>query len=111
VLADVAEFSEGDVLPVAVSDPLQVQALALRNGSRVRLVLANMRDGDAIVTIHVAGLREVTQRALDAATVFSAASDAGAFRESGTPIAASGALRVTLPPFGLVTMDGNLTRE
>jgi hypothetical protein len=111
VLADVAGFSDGDVLPVAVSDPLQVQALALRDGSRVRLVLANMRDEDATITLDVTGIQEVAQRALNAETVFSAASDAGAFRESGTPIAASGELQVTLPPFGLATIDGNLTRE
>ncbi len=108
VLADVAEFSGGEVLPVSVSDPLRVQALALRVGSRVRLVLANMRDGDATVAVDVAGLQEVTQRALNAETVFSAASDASTFRASGTAISETGEIRVTLPPFGLVTIDGNL---
>jgi hypothetical protein len=108
VLADVAEFSGGDVLPVAVSDPLRVQALALRDGSRVRLVLANMRDGDATVTLDVAGLQAATQRALDAETAFAAANDAGAFREAVTPITPEGEIRVTLPPFGLVTIDGSL---
>jgi hypothetical protein len=109
VLADVAEFSGGEVLPVAVSDPLHVQALALRDGTRVRLVLANMRDEDATVTVDLAGLHDATQRALNADTVFSAASDAGAFRASVTLITEPGELTVTLPPFGLVTIDGNLT--
>ena len=108
VLADVAEFSDGEVLPVSVSDALRVQALALRDGSRVRLVLANMRDEDATVAIDVAGLQQITQRALNAATVFTAASDADTFRESATSIATTGHLTVTLPPFGLVTIDGNL---
>jgi hypothetical protein len=108
VLADVAEFADGDVLPVSVSDPLRVQVLALRDGHRVRLLLANMRDEDATVAVDLAGLQDATQRALDANTVFSAGSDAGAFRVSATPVANTGDLTVTLPPFGLVTIDGNL---
>ena len=111
VLADVAECSGGEVLPVSVSDPLRVQALALRDGAHVRLVVANMRDENATVTVNVAGLRAVTQRPLNADTVFGAASDPGAFRASATPIAEARPLTVTLPPFGLVTIDGNLTRE
>jgi hypothetical protein len=109
VLADVAEFAGGKTLPVSVSDPLRIQALALRDGSRVRLVLANMRDEEATVTLDVAGLQGVTQRALNAGTVFLAASNAGAFRESATPIVTTGELTMTLPPFGLVTVDGTLT--
>ncbi len=109
VLADIAEFAAGEVLPVTVSDPLHVQALALRDGDRVRLVLANMRDDNANLRVNVTGLRDVTQRALNAGTVFAAASDAGAFRESATSIATTNGIHVTLPPFGLVTIDGNLT--
>ncbi len=108
VLADVAEFSGGDVLPLTVSDPLHVQVLALRDGSRLRLVLANMRDEDANVTVDVAGVRDVTQRALNAETVFAAAGDAPAYRASGASVATTGELNVTLPPFGLVTIDGHL---
>jgi hypothetical protein len=109
ILADVAEFSGGEVLPVSVSDPLRVQALALRVGSRLRLVLANMRDGNATVMVDAAGLSEATRRPLNAGTVFAAASDSRTFRDGVTPIADPGAIRVTLPPFGLVTIDGNLT--
>ncbi|MEZ4561239.1 MAG: hypothetical protein R2853_00675 [Thermomicrobiales bacterium] len=109
VLADVAEFLGGEVLPVTVSDPLRVQALALRDGSRLRLLLANMRDGDATVTFSMAGLQGAAQRALNAATVFQAASDAGAFRKAVTAILETGDIRLTLPPFGLVTLDGHLT--
>ncbi|MDQ2653598.1 MAG: hypothetical protein M3Z20_11225 [Chloroflexota bacterium] len=109
VLADVAEFSGGEVLPVSVSDPLRVQALALRDGPRVRVVLANMRAEEATVTVDVAGLHDLTQRALDADTVFAAASKAGAFRQTTTSIAETGILTLTLLPFGLVTIDGNLT--
>ena len=87
VLADVAEFRNGEVLPVSVSDPLRVQALALREGVRLRLVLANMRDTEATVTVDGLKLREITQRALNAETAFAAASDPSQFRNSGTSIA------------------------
>ena len=109
VLADVAEFGNGQALPVTVSDPLRVQALVLRDGSRVRVMLANMRDEDATVTIDAAGLHDLRLRELNAETVFRAASDASAFRASASAASSSEGLSVTLPPFGLVTIDGNLT--
>jgi hypothetical protein len=108
VLADVAEFAGGQVLPVSVSDPLRVQALALRDGTRVRVVLANMRDEDVSVMVDAAQLQEISQRALNADSLFSAATDASAYRQAVTSIDASSKITVTLPPCGLVTLDANL---
>ena len=109
VLADVAEFNGGDVLPVKSGDPLRVQALALRDDARIRLVLANMRETEAEVTVAAAALHDVTQRTLNAESAFAAASDTSTFRESATSLASEGGIHVTLPPFGLVTIDGNLS--
>lgn len=111
VLADVAEFCDGEVIPVSVSEPLQVQALALRQGVRLRLLLSNMRDTEAVVSVDGLRLREITQRALNAETAFIAARDPDTFRASGTSIPDSGEIQVTLPPFGLVTIDGDLSRD
>jgi hypothetical protein len=67
-----------------------------------------MRDEDADVTVDVASLREASKRELNADTAFTAGSDAAAFRSSGSPITTTGELSITLPPFGLVTIDGTL---
>ena len=42
VLADVGEFAGGEVLACEWPDPLEVAALALRKGSRMRILLANL---------------------------------------------------------------------
>ena len=63
----------------------------------------------ADVMVAAAALGGITQRSLNAETAFVAASDASAFRESATSLASEGGIHVTLPPFGLVTIDGNLS--
>ena len=106
VLADAAEFEGGQILPVTSSDGLRVQALALRDGNRVRVVLANMSDETLSVTLDIPRVGATTVRRLDDRTVSLAAADPGAFRGSGQPIdVTDGALNVDLPPFGLATLD------
>ncbi|MCA9876630.1 MAG: hypothetical protein KC442_02575 [Thermomicrobiales bacterium] len=109
VMADVAEFADGEVLPVQVSDPLRVRALALRDGSRVRLLLSNTDDAETTVTLEVPGLANVSQRALNAGTAFVAGSDPDTFRRTTLPAPDATQHVLTLRPFGLVTLDGILT--
>jgi D-apionolactonase len=106
VLADVAEFTGGEVLPVTLSDGLRVQALALRDADRVRVFLANMGDELLSVSLEIPGAGAATVRPLDDRTVYLAATDPGAFRASSQPIAVTdGTVMVDLPPFGLATVD------
>lgn len=42
ILAAVADFAGGEILPVSLPDPLHVQAVVLRKGSRQRLIVANV---------------------------------------------------------------------
>ena len=106
VLADVAEFGGGDVLSVAVSDPLRIQALALREDGHVRVILANMQVEPAPVALEVPGMGETRVRRLDHETVDLAASDAAAFRAGGDPLGEGGeSIAIELPPFGLMTVD------
>jgi D-apionolactonase len=106
VLADIADFQGGQVLPVTLSDGLRVQALALRDGDRVRVVLANMSDDPLTVSLEIPGAGGATLRHLDDQTVCLAATDPGAFRDSARPVdMIDGSVNVDLPPFGLATVD------
>ena len=109
VLADVAEFQNGEVLPVSLGDGLRVQALALRDGRRVRVILANMSDDPVQVQLDVPGAGETAVRRLDDETVYLAASEPEAFRASVQPLGeVQGSLSIDLPPWGLVTLDMEL---
>jgi hypothetical protein len=106
VLADIAEFRDGEVLPLTVDDALRVQALALRDGDRVRVILANMTGDPIQVVLEVPGMGETWVRRLDDETVFQAASEPGEYRNDIQPLGESGPLiSIDLPPHGLVTVD------
>jgi D-apionolactonase len=109
VLADVADFQAGQILPVTLSDGLRLQALALRDGGRVRVVLANMTDQPLSVSLEIPGANGPTARRLDDRTVSLAATDPEAFRASTQRIdARNGTVTIDLPPFGLATVDTEL---
>jgi hypothetical protein len=94
------------MLPVTLGDGLRVQALALRAGDRVRVILANMTDEPLSVALEIPGASAATVRRLDDRTVLLAASDPNEFRGSTQPIGVSdGVVSVNLPPFGLATVD------
>jgi hypothetical protein len=110
VLADVADFQNGQILPVTASDGLRAQALALRNGDRVRVVLANMSDEPLTVSLEIPRAGDATVRRLDDQTVSLAATDPVEFRSSAQPIEViDGSVSVDLPPFGLATVDTEST--
>jgi hypothetical protein len=106
VLADIAEFRGGEILSVAVDDGLRVQALALRDGDRVRVILANMT-GDAVqVALPIPGRGEARMRRLDDESVFQAASAPREYRAVAQPLGEAGpAVSIDLPPHGLLTFD------
>jgi hypothetical protein len=51
VLADIGEFAGGEILPVISSDRLRIEGLALRAGSRTRILVANMSRDSQRVTV------------------------------------------------------------
>ena len=107
VLADIAEFQGGQMLPVTLGDGLRVQAMALREGERLRVILANMGDESLSVALEMQGTGAATIRRLDDRTVYLAATDPVAFRGSTQPIdTTNGTVIIDLPPFGLATVDG-----
>ncbi len=112
VLADLAEFHAGAILPVELGDGLRVQALALRDGNRVRVLLANMTDDAVEVALDLPGAAEATLRQLDDRSIVLAGSDPMAFRRSTRPTSfAGGVAAISLPPFGVVTLDAGIAPE
>ena len=112
VLADIGEFRGAETLPVAVSDGLRLQALALRDGERLRVMLANMTEDPVDAALDVGAARKVAVRQLDADSVYQAASDPDAFRASSQPIGPiDEGLTLTLPPFALTTLDVTLAND
>ena len=105
VLADVAEFRDGEILPVALGDGLRVQGLALRKGDRTRVLLANMTDDPVSVTLDLAGAQRGSLRQLDDRSFTRAASEPGTFRDSSQPVdVADGIAEIALPPFAVATL-------
>ncbi|MDQ3225302.1 MAG: hypothetical protein M3Q50_01545, partial [Chloroflexota bacterium] len=109
VLADIGEFRDGEMLPIALDDGLRVQALALRKGDRVRVILANMGEDPVTVSLEIPSAGEGRMRRLDDQSMQLAATEPATFRAMSQPVAArDGIFSVDLPPFGLVTLDMNV---
>ncbi len=109
VLADIGELSDGEIVPIALGDGLRVQALALRAGNRLRVILANMRDAPLRVSLQAPGATGGTMRRLDTGTVRVAASDPVAYRALAEPLEiVDGETAIELPAHGLVTVDASL---
>jgi D-apionolactonase len=109
VLADVAEFRDGAILLVSMDDGLRVQALALRDGDRMRVLLANMTGDPIEVTLHLPGAGGADVRQLDDRSFTGAAADPRAFRESTQQVEfADSVAKVALPPFAVATLTANV---
>ncbi len=109
VLADIGEFARGEVLPVSLGDGLRVQALALRDDARLRVILANMGGDPVTVSLRLPDVTDARLRRLDSSTFLLAGTDATDFRRSGEQFAmTAGTTTVELPPHGLATIDAEL---
>jgi hypothetical protein len=103
VFAAIATFGEPQVAMVSLADGLSVEALALRNGSRVRILAANLTDEEREVRLDLPGAAELTVRVLDETTYEEAAADPAFLLHPGEAVTRS---RLTLPPFALACIDG-----
>ena len=106
VLADVGEFSGGQVIPSRSADRLAVDGLALRKDDRLRVLVANMTAEPQNVIVR--GLpAELEVRVLDAANAEAAMQAPEAFRAAAGQrmAAADGALTLELPPYAVARLD------
>jgi hypothetical protein len=106
VLADFGEFMGGRLILSRSSQPLVVDGLALRKGSRTRVLLANMTDQTQTVTLRgiKAGARaKVEAKILDASNAAQAMKRPEAWRaEAGAPLTGA---EITLPPYAFARID------
>lgn len=109
VFADVGEFRDGDVLAATSSARLRVEVLALSEGTRVRIILANFTPDTQNVTLEHPPVVRITARRLDQQHAAQAMREPDAYRaDSGETLDASdGNLTLTLAPYGLITLDGS----
>jgi hypothetical protein len=108
VLADVAEWADGALVPTTSTDPLRSHALALAGADGSRQVLvANLTPGPLRVTIEGLADGAVRRRDLDAETAELAASDPARFRASGSTVTVvDGRLALELGPYAISRIDG-----
>jgi hypothetical protein len=106
VLADVGEFAGGEVMPLASSDMLKVDGLALWQGERRRMLLANFTGRPQSVTIHLQG-EQIRVRTLDETTAEAAMRSPEAFRARADEVrqAPNGRLSLELLPYAVVRID------
>jgi hypothetical protein len=106
ILADVGEFAGGEVIPVASSDPLQADGLALRNEGRVRILVANMTPEARPLSLQLPP-GEARVRFLDERTAEEAMKEPEAFRARPGEARAvtEGRLGLELLPYGVARVD------
>jgi hypothetical protein len=106
VFADLADWREGDLVDATSSDPLAAEALVLRRGERLLVLLANVSPDAQHVTVQGAGERAGTIRVLDEESASGAMTDPAAFRSSAPPIEASGGrLELDLRPYAVARIE------
>jgi hypothetical protein len=106
VFADVAEWKDGAVLPTRSSEPLVAEALAVRHGNRMHVILANLTAQPQQVTVGPIAAKQVQARVLDETTVRTARSEPESFRASGTrrPVE-GGRVVLQLAPYAIARLD------
>lgn len=106
VLADVGEFSGGDVLPTTSSAPLCIDGLAMRDGERTRVVLVNLNPQAQRAMVMGLG-RRVSVSRLDETNVMEAMRAPRNFRAQQAQITTTndGTLELEILPYGLVRID------
>ena len=103
VLADVAEFEDGEVIAVQSGDALKVEALLLKHGERQTLLLANLTS--EMQTTTVDGINQVSQaRRLHAQNVEAAMSAPEIFRSQFEPVKST-SNQIELSPNEFVRLD------
>jgi D-apionolactonase len=109
VFAALAEFSGGQIATVTLADGLSTEALAVRQGDRVRVLVASFGEDERIVSVSVPHLRDAIVRALDETTYDAAGDDPAFFTQSGETLSVTdGQFELTLRPFAVACIDGRV---
>ena len=104
--ADVLEPDEAVILPTLSEDALRVEALALRHGSRTRVLVANLTLDPLSVRLRGLGAA-LRLRPLDEHTAASALTNPAEYRAQdwGAGPVKDGEAVLDLPPCGIVTLE------
>jgi D-apionolactonase len=106
VLADVADFAEGEVIPTRSSDPLRVESLMLAQGDRRRLMVANLTAEPQRVVLADQASR-LNVRRLEESNAIHAMLKPEAYRaDPGQEVSTTGGrYELRLSPFEVVRLD------
>lgn len=109
VFADIGDFTGGECIECTSSQPHRVETLVLTHKGRMRVILANFTADDQSVTLTGLPFMMFAGRSLNADNALYAMTDPEAYRRQQDVRfdVRDGTLQVTLPPFGLLTLDGN----
>jgi D-apionolactonase len=108
VLADIGELSDAQMVSTETDDNLRVDALALRRGEALHLLLTNLTPQVQPVVVGPVQSSEGHVRVLDESTAILAKRDAATFRErrDALEISSDGLIRIELAPYAYVRIDG-----
>lgn len=106
LLADVAEWRDGALLPVTTADRLAVDGLALARGDRRRILLANLTNRAQRVTVNHGGASGWL-RLLDETNALAAMQQPEIFRKHrGRPVVCAGGVsEIALRPYAVARLD------
>jgi D-apionolactonase len=106
VLADVAEWKGGEVLEARSSEPLAVEALAVRHGGAVHLLVGNLTPRPQACELAPMGGDRAAARVLDEDSYAAATEDPQRFRGEREDVELrDGTLTLELPPFAVARVD------
>ncbi len=106
VLADVAEWKDGEVVEARSSAPLAVEAFAVRAGGGLHVLLANLTPSPRSCGVGPLPAQRVSIRRLDETTAAAAGERPAEFRtQSETAEAVDGKLALELGPYAVVRID------
>jgi hypothetical protein len=106
VLVDLAECRGAELLDASSTAPLAAEALALRSGDGLRVLLASFAPQSQDVLLEGLPKGTAQVRVLDAATAAEAAERPAAFRAASSALPVEdGALRLRLGPYAVARID------
>jgi hypothetical protein len=106
VLADLAESRGGELVAIDSTEPLAVEALALRGPAGLRLLVASLQPREQRCRIVGLPAGSASVRRLDEGSFAEAASDPARFRGRSEPVPAAGdAFELELGPYAVATID------
>lgn len=111
VFAAVADMGEGaEALPVTLGDGLRTEALAIRSGNQLRVLVANYANEERTVEVVLPGCSNRRVRHLDETTHDPALSDPGFFTGPGAEAIgdAGGPTHIAMLPFAVACIDATL---